>query len=120
MGYSIIVIFVPIVAVYDGHTDEGVQKWGPWCGRRPRFTLYGTNASMMIHAVTDNYVGKYGFRAVYQVCIRVAFRVKSHVIFLNTFISLYMIPLPHTPYYIKYLRFVRGRLKSSHVFSKLN
>ena len=52
--------------IYDGYSETN-RSWGRYCGRRPRFVLYGTTNQMMITAVTDSSIGKYGFRAVYQV-----------------------------------------------------
>ena len=52
--------------IYDGYSEQN-RSWGKFCGRIPRFTLYGATNQMMITAKTDGYIGKYGFRAVYQV-----------------------------------------------------
>lgn len=45
------------------------RKFGRYCGKIPAWTLYGTNRTIFVQAVTDADVAKYGFRAVYQVSV---------------------------------------------------
>ena len=45
--------------VYDGNTtDAQARKYGRYCGRLVRFTIYGTSSEMMVYAETDLTIAK--------------------------------------------------------------